>query len=125
MQSEHDIVVTVRTEYLEEQSTPEDDRYVFAYHITITNCGTESAKLLSRHWIITNGNEKVQEVKGAGVIGEYPYLAPGDSYDYSSGTVLETVVGVMHGSYRFLSDDGTEFDAPIAPFTLAVPNQVH
>lgn len=125
MQSEHDIVVTVRTEFLPEQSVSEDDRFVFAYHITITNCGTEAAKLLSRHWVITNGDEKVQEVKGAGVIGEYPYLAPGESYDYSSGTVLDTVVGVMHGSYRFLSDDGTEFDAPISPFTLAVPNQVH
>ncbi|WP_067216565.1 Co2+/Mg2+ efflux protein ApaG [Marinomonas gallaica] len=125
MQSEHDIVVTVRTEFLPEQSVSEDDRFVFAYHITITNCGTEAAKLLSRHWVITNGNEKVQEVKGAGVIGEYPYLAPGESYDYSSGTVLDTVVGVMHGSYRFLSDDGTEFDAPISPFILAVPNQVH
>ena len=122
---EHDIVVTVRTEYLQEQSVPEDDRYVFAYHITMTNCGTQAAKLLSRHWIITNGNEKVQEVKGAGVIGEYPNLAPGESYDYTSGTVMDTVVGSMHGSYRFLSEDGIEFEASIPPFTLAVPNKVH
>lgn len=125
MQQDHDIVVTVRTEYLFEQSVPEDDRYVFAYHITITNCGTDSAKLLSRHWIITNGDEKVQEVKGAGVVGEYPHLAPGESYDYTSGTVLDTVVGSMHGSYRFQGDNGTEFDTPIPAFTLAVPNQVH
>ncbi|MBJ7549855.1 Co2+/Mg2+ efflux protein ApaG [Marinomonas ostreistagni] len=125
MLPEQDIIVTVRTEYLSEQSVPEDERYVFAYHITMTNCGTESAKLLSRHWIITNGNEKVQEVKGAGVIGEYPLLAPGESYDYTSGTVIDTVVGVMHGSYRFQSEDGSEFDAPIPPFTLAVPNKVH
>ncbi|MBM6551506.1 Co2+/Mg2+ efflux protein ApaG [Marinomonas ostreistagni] len=125
MQSEHDIVVTVRTEYLSEQSVPEDDRYVFAYHITMTNCGTVAAKLLSRHWVITDGNEKVQEVKGEGVVGQFPYLTPGESYDYSSGSVLETVVGIMQGSYRFLAEDGTEFDAPIAPFTLAVPNQVH
>lgn len=122
---EHDIVVTVKTEYLSEQSVPDDDRYVFAYHITMTNCGTRSAKLLSRHWIITNGDERVQEVKGAGVIGEYPNLESGESYDYSSGTVIDTVVGTMHGSYRFLSEDGIEFDAPIPPFTLAVPNKVH
>ena len=121
----YDVVVSVRTEYLAGQSTPAESRYVFAYHISITNCGTESAKLQTRHWIITDGNEQVQEVKGSGVIGEYPYLAPGESFHYTSGTVMETVVGSMQGSYQFLADDGTEFKAPIRPFTLSVPNQVH
>ncbi|GAA0830806.1 MULTISPECIES: Co2+/Mg2+ efflux protein ApaG [Marinomonas] len=121
----HDVAVTVQTEYLAQQSMPSESRFVFAYHITITNCGSEPAKLKSRHWIITNGNEKVQEVKGDGVVGEYPYLAPGESYQYTSGTIMETMVGSMQGSYRFTADDGTEFDAPIRPFTLYVPNQVH
>jgi ApaG protein len=121
----YDIVVSVRTEYLARQSTPTESRYVFAYHISITNCGTESARLQTRHWVITDGNERVQEVKGSGVIGEYPYLAPGESFHYTSGTVMETVVGSMQGSYQFLADDGTEFSAPIRPFTLSVPNKVH
>ncbi|NVK74714.1 Co2+/Mg2+ efflux protein ApaG [Marinomonas sp. CT5] len=121
----YDVVVSVRTEYLAKQSTPSESRYVFAYHISITNCGTEPAKLQTRHWIITDGNEQVQEVKGSGVIGEYPYLAPGESFHYTSGTVMETVVGSMQGSYQFLADDGTEFKAPVRPFTLFVPNKVH
>ncbi|TDO98192.1 Co2+/Mg2+ efflux protein ApaG [Marinomonas balearica] len=122
---EYDIVVDVRTEYIKAQSEPSDNRYVFAYHITITNCGNQSARLETRHWIITNGDEKVQEVKGEGVVGDYPYLAPGESYQYTSGTVMDTVVGSMQGSYRFVADDGTQFDALINPFTLAVPNQIH
>ena len=121
----HDVAISVQTEYLAQQSTPSESRFVFAYHITITNCGTESAKLESRHWIITNGNEKVQEIKGSGVVGEYPHLAAGESFQYTSGTVMDTVVGCMHGSYRFIADDGTEFDAPVRPFTLSVPNKVH
>lgn len=121
----YDVVVSVRTEYIDQQSAPVDSRYVFAYHISMTNCGTEAAKLQSRHWVVTNGNEQVQEIKGSGVIGEYPYLQPGESFHYTSGTVLATAVGSMHGSYQFLADDGTEFDAPIKPFTLFVPNQVH
>lgn len=121
----YDIAVDVRTEYLARQSTPEESRYVFAYHITITNCGEQAAKLQTRHWVITNGDQQVQEVKGSGVIGEYPYLRSGESYQYTSGTVIETVVGVMHGSYQFIADDGTEFSADIRPFTLSVPNKVH
>ncbi|GAB3477344.1 Co2+/Mg2+ efflux protein ApaG [Marinomonas epiphytica] len=121
----HDIAVTVRTEYLAQQSNPEASRYVFAYHITITNCGSESAKLQSRHWVITNGDQQVQEVKGEGVVGEFPYLAAGESFQYTSGTILETVVGIMEGSYQFIGDDGTVFSAPIRPFTLSVPNKVH
>jgi len=112
----YDVVVSVRTEYLASQSTPSESRYVFAYHISMTNCGTESAKLTTRHWIITDGNEQVQE---------YPYLASGESFHYTSGTVMNTVVGSMQGSYLFIADDGTEFEAPVHPFTLFVPNQVH
>ena len=121
----YDVVVSVRTEYLASQSTPSESRYVFAYHISMTNCGTESAKLTTRHWIITDGNEKVQEMKGSGVIGEYPHLASGESFHYTSGTVMNTMVGSMQGSYQFIADDGTEFAAPVRPFTLFVPNQVH
>ncbi|MGO3345717.1 MAG: Co2+/Mg2+ efflux protein ApaG [Marinomonas sp.] len=121
----HDIAVSVQAEYLAQQSTPAESRFVFAYHITITNCGSEPAKLQSRHWIITNGNEKVQEVKGNGVVGEYPRLASGESFQYTSGTVMDTVVGSMYGSYLFIADDGTEFNATIRPFTLSVPHQVH
>ncbi|TPE55063.1 Co2+/Mg2+ efflux protein ApaG [Maribrevibacterium harenarium] len=122
---DHDIVVSVRTEFIPSQSVPAEQRYVFAYHISITNCGTMGAQLLSRHWIITNGEEQVQEVKGEGVIGETPYLQTGESFHYTSGTILATPVGVMQGSYRFRDDNGDEFDAPIAPFTLSVPNQIH
>lgn len=121
----YDIVISVRTEYLASQSTPAESRYVFAYHISMTNCGTEAAKLQTRHWILTDGNEKIQEVKGSGVIGEYPYLQPGESFHYSSGTLMETVVGSMQGSYQFIADDGTIFTAHIRPFTLSTPNQVH
>ncbi|MEO9273681.1 Co2+/Mg2+ efflux protein ApaG [Marinomonas sp. 5E14-1] len=121
----HDVVVSVRSEYLPNQSTPTESRYVFAYHVSITNCGTEAAKLQTRHWVLTNGDKKVQEVKGSGVIGEYPHLQSGESFHYTSGTVMDTVVGSMQGSYQFIADDGTEFDAIIRPFTLSVPNQVH
>lgn len=121
----YDIVISVRTEYLASQSTPAESRYVFAYHISMTNYGKEAAKLQTRHWILTDGNEKIQEVKGGGVIGEYPYLQPGESFHYSSGTLMETVVGSMQGSYQFIADDGTIFTAPIRPFTLSIPNQVH
>ncbi|MBD5769714.1 Co2+/Mg2+ efflux protein ApaG [Marinomonas colpomeniae] len=121
----YDVVVSVRTEYIVSQSTPAESRYVFAYHVSITNCGTQPAKLQTRHWVVTNGNEQVQEVKGSGVIGEYPHLESGESFHYTSGTVMDTVVGSMQGSYQFLADDGTEFDALIRPFTLFVPNQVH
>jgi len=121
----HDVVISVRAEYLPNQSTPTESRYVFAYHVSMTNCGTEPAKLQTRHWILTNGDEKVQEVKGSGVIGEYPYLQSGESFHYTSGTVMDTVVGSMQGSYQFVADDGTQFDATIRPFSLFVPNTVH
>jgi ApaG protein len=121
----HKVTVDVIANYIEEQSLPEDLRFVFAYHITIKNEGQQAAKLLSRHWIITDGNEKVQEVKGPGVIGETPLLQPDESFQYSSGAILSTMVGTMQGSYQMIAEDGTEFLAEILPFTLAVPNQVH
>ncbi len=120
-----DIRIQVATSYVGEQSEPEAGRYVFAYTITISNDGTTAAKLLSRHWVITDANGKVQEVTGDGVVGEQPYLAPGERFRYSSGAVIETPVGAMQGLYRMVADDGMSFDAPIAPFTLAVPGLLH
>ncbi len=116
-----DIRVQVATSYVDEQSEPESDRYVFAYTITISNDGEVPAKLISRHWIITDANGKVQEVSGDGVVGEQPHLDPGEEFRYSSGAILETPVGAMQGLYRMEADNGVNFDAPIAPFTLAVP----
>ena len=117
--------VEVETQYIEEQSDPQKNRYVFTYTITIRNEGEIPAKLLTRHWIITNADGEVQEVRGEGVVGEQPYLKPGDGFRYTSGTVLETPVGSMQGSYQMLADDGTEFDAEVAPFTLSKPNTLH
>lgn len=121
----HDIRVSARTAYLREQSEPERDRYVFAYTITIENAGTATAQLISRHWIITDALGKVQEVRGDGVVGEQPVLAPGTSFEYTSGAVLETPVGTMQGSYQMVADDGSGFDAAIPTFRLAVPNVLH
>ena len=117
----HKIRVDVETSYLDEQSDPHEARYVFAYTITIRNDGQVAARLLSRHWVITDANGKVEEVRGDGVIGEQPYLKPGQGFRYSSGAVLETPVGSMQGSYQMLGDDGAQFDAPIEPFRLAMP----
>jgi len=121
----HTIQVQANAFYLAEQSEPDSDRYVFAYTITISNAGTVPAKLLSRHWIITDANGKVEEVRGAGVVGEQPYLRPGESFRYTSGAILETAVGSMRGSYQMLADDGVSFDAPIAPFSLSIPRTLH
>ena len=120
-----DIRIQVVTDYVNEQSQPEDDRYVFAYTITISNDGNTAARLVSRHWVITDANGKVQEVSGDGVVGEQPHLKPGEEFRYSSGAVLETPVGAMQGLYRMEADDGVSFDAPIEPFTLAVPGLLH
>ena len=120
-----DIRIQVATNYVNEQSEPDSDRYVFAYTITISNDGNVAAKLLSRHWVITDANGKVQEVSGDGVVGEQPHLQPGEEFRYSSGAVLETPVGAMQGLYRMEADNGVYFDAPIAPFTLAVPGLLH
>lgn len=119
------IQVEVETLYVEEQSLPEQDHYVFAYTITIHNDGTIPARLLNRHWIITDANNKVQEVKGEGVVGERPYLKPGEHYRYTSGTMLETPVGTMRGSYQMIADDGVEFEADIPSFTLSMPRTLH
>jgi ApaG protein len=121
----HRIVVEVTTAYVQDQSDPREQRYVFAYTITIRNEGDLPARLMTRHWIITDANGKVQEVRGDGVVGEQPHLKPGQGFRYSSGAVLETPVGVMQGSYQMVADDGARFDAPIAPFSLAMPGVVH
>jgi ApaG protein len=115
------IRVRVQSQYLPDQSSPRDDRYVFAYTITISNESTYTAQLRTRHWIITDGRGSVEEVKGDGVVGEQPRLSPGQSFQYTSGCVLTTPIGTMHGTYRFWRDDGTYFDATIAPFSLAAP----
>ena len=121
----HQLQVEVETRYVEEQSEPEAQRYVFAYTITMRNNGRVAAKLLTRHWLITDANGEVQEVRGEGVVGEQPHLKPGQGFRYSSGAVLETPVGSMHGSYRMVGDDGEQFDAPIAAFRLAKPGLLH
>ena len=121
----HASQVVVATRFLDDQSIPEDDRYVFAYTIQIRNTGEVPARLISRHWIITDANGKVQEVRGEGVVGEQPWLRPGESFEYTSGAVLETPLGTMHGSYQMLADDGTRFDAMIDPFTLSIPRTLH
>ena len=120
-----DIRIHVATDYIDDQSEPDADRYVFAYTITISNNGEVPATLMSRHWVITDANGKVQEVNGDGVVGEQPHLQPGERFRYSSGAVLETPVGAMQGMYRMETDTGSSFDAPIEPFTLAVPGLLH
>ena len=125
MDSPYAIAVRVATRFLDDQSIPEDERYVFAYTIRIENTGEVPARLLGRHWLITDANGVVQEVRGEGVVGEQPWLRPGESFEYTSGTVLGTPLGTMQGSYEMLADDGTRFDAPIPPFTLSVPRTLH
>jgi ApaG protein len=121
----HAIDVSVQSRFLPEQSLPEDGRWVFAYTIRISNSGTVPARLISRHWLITDDNGKVVEVRGEGVVGEQPWLRPGEEFEYTSGAVLETSGGSMRGSYQMLADDGTRFEADIAPFALTVPRTLH
>ncbi|MBH3339645.1 Co2+/Mg2+ efflux protein ApaG [Pseudomonas mendocina] len=121
----YQIDVNVTTRYLAAQSQPEQSRYAFSYTVTIVNNGELPAQLLSRHWIITDGDGRVQEVRGAGVIGQQPHIEPGASHTYSSGTVMTSQVGTMQGSYQMLAEDGKRFDASIAPFRLAVPGALH
>ncbi len=116
-----DFEIEVDCRYLEEQSKPEQEQFVFAYTVNITNTGDGGAQLLRRHWIITDANGKEQEVKGDGVIGEQPYIEPGESYQYTSGAILKTPLGTMTGSYQMQADDGQEFDAPIPLFSLTKP----
>ena len=119
--TDYKINVTVDSQYIEAESNPEANRYVFAYTVNISNLGNIGAKLISRHWIITDANSRVQEVKGKGVIGEQPYLKPNEFFEYTSGTMIETPVGSMQGSYQMLANDNHYFDAIIEPFSLALP----
>ena len=119
------IQVEVKPAYVAGQSDPGNNHYVFSYTVTIRNEGNQPAKLLTRHWIITDGDGQVQEVKGEGVIGEQPYLKPGEGFQYTSGTFMSTPVGTMQGSYQMVADDGEKFDAEIPSFTLSVPNVLH
>jgi ApaG protein len=121
----YEITVEAHATYVADQSDPSRDQYVFAYRIKVINTGTVSAQLMSRHWIITDGEHRVQEVKGAGVIGQQPVLKPGESFEYTSGTQIATPVGTMRGSYQMVADDGRNFDAPIPSFTLSVPRVLH
>jgi ApaG protein len=125
MPEKHDIEVSVRTQYLPDQSDESASRWVFAYTVTLKNRGSVAAQLISRHWIITDAQQQVQEVRGLGVVGEQPLLAPGEAYEYTSGTALATPVGTMRGSYQMVAEDGTKFDAPIPEFALSVPRVLH
>lgn len=119
------ITVSARTQYIPEQSDDAVDRYVFSYTITIANTGQVPAQLISRHWLITDANDKVQEVRGLGVVGEQPFLKPGEQFEYTSGTAIATPVGAMKGSYQMVAEDGTPFEAEIPEFILAVPRVLH
>jgi ApaG protein len=121
----YQITVRAVARYLAEQSSPDNSQYVFAYRVTIRNTGRVAAQLVSRHWIITDADNKVQEVRGLGVIGEQPTLKPGESHEYTSGSSLATPVGTMRGSYQMVAEDGTKFDAPIPEFVLSMPNALH
>ena len=123
--SRYRIHVAVQVRHLAEQSDEADGRFVFSYTITITNQGPQAVQLLSRHWIITDANNHVQEVKGKGVVGEQPVIKPGEEFEYSSGTVLATQVGTMSGSYRMQVPDGGEFTVPVPQFVLSVPRTLH
>jgi ApaG protein len=121
----YQITVSAVPQFIADQSDPAAERYVFAYTITLENVGTVAAQLISRHWIITDGNSQEQEVRGLGVVGEQPLLRPGKKFEYTSGCQLDTPVGTMRGSYQMTADDGTQFEAEIAEFTLAVPRVLH
>ncbi|MHB1176254.1 MAG: Co2+/Mg2+ efflux protein ApaG [Sulfuriferula sp.] len=119
------VTVSVDTAFIPDQSNPHQDRYVFAYTVTITNTGTMPAQLVSRHWVITDAENKVQEVRGMGVVGEQPLLKPGERFEYTSGTAINTPVGTMQGSYQMVAENGEHFDAEIPVFTLAMPRVLH
>jgi len=121
----YEMTVSARTTFIPDQSDADNGRYVFAYTITITNTGDVPAQLVSRHWIITDAENQVQEVRGAGVVGEQPYLRPQESFEYTSGTAIATPVGTMRGSYQMVAEDGVKFDAPIREFTLSMPRVLH
>ena len=124
-ENKYEIDVSVRAVYLPDQSDVENDQHVFAYTITIDNKGTIASQLISRHWIITNGDGSVHEVRGLGVVGEQPVLKPGDTFEYTSGTVISASVGSMKGSYQMAAEDGVHFDVPIPEFILTAPRVLH
>jgi ApaG protein len=124
-EKKYEMRIAAETRYLPEQSNPDNGVYAFAYTITITNAGSVASQLISRHWVIENANGEAKEVNGLGVVGHQPLLRPGQSFEYTSGSQLETPSGRMHGSYFFVAEDGTRFDAPIAEFTLAMPRTLH
>jgi len=121
----HELTVTVQPRFVAEQSDPAQQQYVFAYTIRITNTGTEPAQLISRHWIITDGDQQQQEVRGLGVVGQQPLLRPGESFEYTSGCPLTTPVGTMRGTYHCVTEDGSPFEVPIPEFVLAMPRTLH
>ena len=121
----YEITVTTQVEYIPDQSDVDSERFVFAYTIHITNSGNIAAQLISRHWIITDATDQVQEVRGLGVVGEQPLLKPGESFEYTSGCVIATPVGTMRGSYQMAAEDGTKFDTSIPEFTLSMPRVLH
>ena len=125
MESLYKIDISVKTEYIEYQSVPSEDRFVFSYSVNIMNAGKIPAKLISRHWIITDANGKIEEVKGLGVIGEQPRLLKNESFEYTSGTILNTPIGTMHGKYFMIADNGYEFDATIPLFSLNIPKIIN
>ena len=125
MTKKYDITVQARSTFVPEQSDQDEGRFVFAYTITITNTGSVAARLVSRHWIITDSDNHVQEVKGTGVVGEQPLLQPAESFEYTSGAAIATPVGTMRGSYQMSAADGTDFDAPIPEFMLSMPRVLH
>lgn len=124
-QSKYEVTVNAKSVYLPDESDEAQARFVFAYTITITNTGTTAAQLVSRHWVITDSDSRIQEVRGLGVVGQQPLLQPQESFEYSSGTAIATPVGTMHGSYQMLAEDGVQFDAPIPEFTLSAPRVLH
>jgi ApaG protein len=121
----YEIAVSAVPQYIPDQSDPEKERYVFAYTITIENVGSVPAQLISRHWIITDASDDVQEVRGLGVVGQQPLLKPGEKFEYTSGCQLDTPVGTMRGAFQMTADDGTQFEAVITEFTLAIPRVLH
>jgi len=125
MENQYDIDVQVETTYVSEHSEPDEDRFVFAYTITLVNRGSVTAQLISRHWFITDADNRTEEVEGEGVVGEQPVLKPGEGFRYTSGAVIETPVGTMHGTYQMVAEDGRAFDATIPRFILSAPRTLH
>ena len=124
-QERYNIAVSVTTAFIPDQSDVAQDRYAFSYTVSIRNIGKTTAQLISRHWIITDATQQVQEVRGQGVIGQQPTLRPGERFEYTSGTMITTPVGTMHGTYQMRAEDGTEFEAEIPQFTLSMPRTLH